>query len=137
MGERIRYLRRRLRINYAAAAAGAGVSPNTLLRLERGEGRPQDWTISRLLRYLGRALKEVFPGAEDVYDLIIPPKDFGSWLRNLRLRRGLQQKELAEILGLSKVSVCRYEKNIVKPQEAILKRLRRRFSLNGEFERYI
>ncbi|MFH2202011.1 MAG: helix-turn-helix domain-containing protein [Elusimicrobiota bacterium] len=137
LGEKIRYVRRRLGLSCKELARRAGIGNNTLTRLERGEGKAIDAVVGRVLRALGPALAEAFPGTQDIFDLLFPSTSFGDWLRNFRLRRGLQQRELAEILGLNKVSVCRYEKNIVKPQEAILKRLRRKFNLNGEFERYL
>lgn len=137
LGARIRYIRRRFHIPYTALAAGAGISPNTVLRLERGEAKTPDWAISRLLRYLGPKLAEAFPGTDDVYDFLIPPKDFGSWLRNFRLRRGMQQKDMAKALRVHKVTICRYEKNVSKPNQAVLERLTRRMKLNGEFERYL
>ncbi|MDD5656832.1 MAG: hypothetical protein PHF00_06210, partial [Elusimicrobia bacterium] len=41
-----------------------------------------------------------FPESKDAVDELIPVKDFGSWLRNFRVRKGLQQVELAKLLGI-------------------------------------
>lgn len=44
-------------------------------------------------------------------DNIIPPNSLGSRIKNLRLKQGMQQKDLAKRLGVSRACVCRYEKN--------------------------
>jgi len=41
----------------------------------------------------------------------------------MRLRKGLQQKKLAEMLGIHKVSLCRYEKDLVTPDKKMKKRI--------------
>jgi len=137
IGKRIRYLRRKLRLSPAALAAAAGVGPNALLNLEREDAAPKDWVVGRILRAFGEKAREAFPGARDVFDFLVPPKDFASWLRNFRLRRGLQQAELAKVLGISKVSICHYEGNFCKPRPVILERLRKAFKLNGEMDRFL
>lgn len=113
------------------------MSPNALLRIERDEGPPNDWMLGKILRCLGDKAREAFPGAQDVFDFLVPPKDFASWLRNFRMRRGLQQAELAKILKVSKVTVCHYESRYCKPRPVIQERLRRAFRLNGEFDRFL
>ena len=120
----------------AKLSESAGISPNALLRLERDEAGRNDWVLGRVLRWLGPKIAMAFPGIADVYDFLVPPQNFGSWLRNFRLRRGLQQEELAEAWGISNVSVCRYERNLVKPGSAVLQRLRETFGLQGEFKRF-
>ncbi|MFH1726440.1 MAG: helix-turn-helix transcriptional regulator [Elusimicrobiota bacterium] len=52
-------------------------------------------------------------------------------MRNFRLRRGMRQKDLADALGVHKVTVCRYERNGLKPEVRILKRLKRKFELGA------
>lgn len=137
IGKRIRYLRRKLRLAPAALAAAAGIGPNALLNLEREDAAPKEWVVGRILKAFGEKVREAFPGAKDVYDYLVPPKDFASWLRNFRLRRGLQQAELAKVLGVSKVSICHYEGNLCKPRPVILERFRRAFKLNGELDRFL
>jgi len=43
------------------------------------------------------------------------------------LKKGLQQTELAKILGVSKVTINRYEKNVSRPNEVILRRFKEKF----------
>ena len=110
----------------------AGVSPNALLRIERDEGPANDWILGRILRCLGARAKEAFPGAQDIFDFLVPPRDFAGWLRNFRLRRGLQQAELARILGIHKVSLHRYEKGVSRPDRRVLERLIREYGLEKD-----
>lgn len=137
MGERLRFIRRKLGASPGRLANAAGVSPNALLRIERDEGPANDWILGRILRSLGNNAKAAFPGAQDVFDFLVPPRDFATWLRNFRLRRGIQQKELARALAVSNVTICRYERNVSRPNDVVVKRLKRAFKLNGEFDRFL
>lgn len=111
---------------------------NTIAKLERNEMRSvQPWILGRILPFVAKRFKEAFPEAGgDAYDYIIPPKTFGDWMRNFRARRGLQQIEMAKALRVNKFSVNRYEANQSRPNKEILARLRRRFGLNGELDRF-
>lgn len=95
--------------------------------------------LGRILKTLGDKAKEVFPGTRDIFDFLVPPRDFGSWLRNFRLRRGLQQTELARILGIHKVSLYRYEKGASKPDRQVLQRLVQVYGLEKDefLKRYL
>jgi len=54
-----------------------------------------------------------------------PPRTFGERIRFLRLRRGMKQNELARRLRISKVAVCRYEKDTARPRTKHLRGLTR------------
>jgi transcriptional regulator with XRE-family HTH domain len=60
---------------------------------------------------------------QDFLDYFCPSDTYGSKLRKLRLSRNLQQKDLANMLGVSKVSVCRYEKDRSKPSKTITEKI--------------
>lgn len=79
-------------------------------------------------------LREVFPEG-DPYDCIIPPKTLGSWIKNQRLRRGLEQKELARRLGVHVFSLVRYERDEFRPDLEIRRRLTRQ--LGPGLERFL
>lgn len=85
--------------------------------------------LGRILAYFGEEAVEAFPEGCDPHDQLIPVSDFGSWLRNLRLRKGLQQVQLGKLLGVSKVSIHRYERNLSKPRARILEKLLNKFGL--------
>lgn len=136
LGTRLRYLRKRRGLTRFDLARLTGVSHNTIARMERGDVEPEPARLGRLLAYFGEDARLVLDEGADIYDAAIPPADFGSWLRNFRMRRGLRQNDLAKALGVSKVTVCRYEKQGFRPDREVLARLRRRFKLNGEIERF-
>jgi len=54
---------------------------------------------------------------------LIPVDSLGSRIRNLRYKAGLAQKDMAKKLKVSKACVCRYEKNISRPNKKILKKI--------------
>jgi len=113
-------------------ARRTGVSHGTISRLEMGNLPLDPARLGRILAFFGDAAREVLPGGADIYDHVIPVKDFGSWLRNFRMRRGIPQKDLAEALGVHKVTVCRLERHGLNPDARILKLLRRKFGLRAE-----
>jgi len=46
-------------------------------------------------------IAEAFPEGKDGVDHFVSVTDFGSWLRNFRVRKELQKVELVKILGVS------------------------------------
>lgn len=138
LGGRLRFLRKRQGLTQVDLARRTGISAVTICTLERGGGatyHPE--IVGKLLAYFGREAAEAFPEGIDGVDHFLPVTDFGSWLRNFRVRKGLQQVELAKLLGVCKASVSAYEQNQTRPKDAVLKRLRKAFKLNGEFDRFL
>jgi DNA-binding XRE family transcriptional regulator len=86
------------------------------------------WILQRIAKSLKIDPAELLPGPEqannkDFFDYFCPADTWGSNLRKLRLSRNLQQKDLANMLGVSKVSVCRYEKDRSKPSKTITEKI--------------
>lgn len=137
LGARVRFLRKRQGLTIPDLERHTGISHGTISRLERDSAAVNVAAVGKLLAYFGRDLHEAFSDGEYPHDQVAPVTDFASWLRNFRVRKGLRQVELARILGVSKVSVCRYERNRSRPQGVILRRLKKAFKLNGEFDRFL
>jgi transcriptional regulator with XRE-family HTH domain len=57
---------------------------------------------------------------------------FGSFLRRKRKERGYTQKQLAELLGVNRTSVSRYENDIMLPDISIFKDYRIKLALTRE-----
>jgi len=136
-GARLRYLRKRNGLTIFDLARLTGVSHNPISRIERGVGEADPAILGRLIAYFGEDACDVLGGDVDPYEKAIPVSNFGSWLRNFRMRRSLKQNELAKTLGVSKVTIWSYERLGSKPKPNILKKLRRRFKLNDKFEKYL
>lgn len=135
LGSKLRYLRQTQGITQNTLATTIGHPAQLIAKYERNEIKQPN---PHILQKLASALK-VKPNKlisiqdfesisnksrlQDIYDYFIPPKDFGSKLKNLRLRRNIGQKELAEQLGLNRESIRRYEKNITRPNTNILTKL--------------
>lgn len=100
--------------------------------MERGTVPLDPAIVGKILAYFAQDLCEVFQGTGEPQDQIVPVKDFGSWLRNFRLRKGLQQLDLANALGIHKVSLHRYEKGKSKPEWQVLQRLIRKYGLEKD-----
>lgn len=118
-------------------ARRTGISAPTICKLERGGLRIHPEIVGKLLAYFGREAAEAFPEGEDGVDHLVPVADFGSWLRNFRARKGLQQVELAKLLGVCKASISAYEKNQTRPKDVVLKKLKKVFGIDGEFDRFL
>jgi transcriptional regulator with XRE-family HTH domain len=56
----------------------------------------------------------------------------GQFLRRLRLEKGLEQKELAQRLQVSKVTVCNWEKDRKKPSRKSMDRLAQYLKMGKE-----
>jgi len=54
-------------------------------------------------------------------------------LKTLRKSKGITQDELAEILGVSKATVSRYEQAAIYPSAEVLIRLCRYFSVSADY----
>jgi len=91
------------------------VSHGAISRLDRGIGPLNIAAAGKLLAFFGRKAKKAFPEGADSYDCVVPVTDDASLIRNLRLRMGLQQAALANILGVSKVTIYRWERNKTRP----------------------
>jgi ribosome-binding protein aMBF1 (putative translation factor) len=63
------------------------------------------------------------PRDRDFLDYFCPSDTWGGRLRKLRLKRNLQQKDLAGMLGLTKAAICRYEKDRSKPNKQIVSKI--------------
>ena len=131
-------MRKRLNFTIEDLSKKSGMSHNVIARLERNETRKTNpWVLGRILPLLSERFKETFPEAQgDPYDFLIPPISLGSWLKNCRLRRGLQLKELAKILNVRPYTIIRYESDKTRPAESIRLKLRSLFKLNGELDRF-
>ncbi|MFH1726449.1 MAG: helix-turn-helix transcriptional regulator [Elusimicrobiota bacterium] len=121
----MRYLRRSRGLTIGELAEASGVGRNTLSRLERGVTPFNPAVVGRILAQFGPEARKVF--AEDPYEHLIPTESFGAWLRNFRMRMGMRQKDLAEALGVHKVTVCRYERHGFMPDVRVLRRLKEKF----------
>jgi len=110
-----------------------GLSHGTISRVERGSSKPiQPWILGRILPLLSSRFSEVFPHIkEDLYDHLVPPRNFAGWLRNFRLRRGLQQKELAKALGIARFTLQRYEMDLSSPRNDLRSRILELYGANG------
>ncbi|MCB4756953.1 MAG: transcriptional regulator [Elusimicrobia bacterium] len=121
LGTRLRYLRRRAGITITQLATQSGISHNSISRLERASSFKVNPTIlEKLMQVLGVKLQEISPETDgDCYDLLIPPKTLGSWIKNARMKKGLQQKKLARLLGVNRETVRRWERDIVHPNSGL------------------
>ena len=117
LGARLRYLRRKARVTIAQLATRSGVSHNAISRLERTfNRRVHPAILERILQTLDVKFQEIFPETPgDCYDFLIPPETPGSWIKNARMKKGLQQKVLAKRLGVSRETVRRWERDLVRP----------------------
>jgi len=132
-------MRRSLGLTQEDLSKKTGVQCSVITRLERDKTSPRQAPriIGRVLPALGAKFKAAFPETGgDPFDFVYPPNSFGGWIRNLRARRGLKLRDLADLLKVTPFTVIRYENNLSRPDPTVQKRLRRVFELNGELDRW-
>ena len=116
-------------LKQAELAESAGIGTTVLARYEQGKVIDlTPWVLQKIAKALKIDPAELLTGSgqannKDFLDYFCPSDTYGSRLRKLRLGRNLQQKELAEMIGISKVSICRYEKERSKPIKRIMLKL--------------
>ena len=60
-------------------------------------------------------------------------REFGRKLKELRMERGLTQRQLSEILGMDRTSVVKYETTDVGPSRDVLKRIAVYFGVSTDY----
>ena len=83
------------------------------------------WMLQKIANSLKIDPAELFPAPvqsnnKDFLDYFCPNDTWGNRLRKLRLKRNLQQKDLAKMVGVTKAAICRYEKNCLKPSIQVM-----------------
>ena len=105
LGDLLRRLRHERRLSRHELAQRAGVSHGSIVHYETGRSHPNPQRIPHLARALDAP-------EDELAQLLPPPKEttpFGRTLRELRVRRGLTQRELAAQTGCDVTVIWRYE----------------------------
>ena len=129
LGARIKALRIKTGLKQAELAKSAGIGTTVLARYEQGKVLDlTPWILQKIAKSLKIDPVELLPGTEqannkDFLDYFCSSGTWGGRLRKMRLNRNIQQKDLAKMLGIHKVSLCRYEKDLIKPNKIMKKRI--------------
>jgi transcriptional regulator with XRE-family HTH domain len=116
-------------LKQAELAKSISIGTTVLARYEQGKVLDlTPWVLQKIAKTLKIDPAELLPGPEqannkDFLDYFCPTNTWSSRLKKLRLSRNLQQKDLARMLGIHKVSLCRYEKDLIKPNKIMKKRI--------------
>lgn len=135
LGSYLKYLRRCLREPQTSIATRIGHPVGLISRYERNKVKKPN---PQILLEFAKALK-VSPDRlisiqcfqpiskeneiDKLLEFLTSSVDFGSKLKDLRLRANIGQKALAKRIGLNRESIRRYEKNITRPSKEILIRI--------------
>ncbi len=69
------------------------------------------WELAQAEQAAREAADTVVPYAP----VVVPAEGFGSWLRRVRLERGMTQAEVADLAGVTRVTVNQYERGVRPP----------------------
>ncbi|MEW6556079.1 MAG: helix-turn-helix transcriptional regulator [Elusimicrobiota bacterium] len=133
LGARIKALRVKIGLNQANLAKSTGLATSIIGRYEQGRILDLNpFVLEKIATTLKVTPLELLPpaarvGIKDSYDYFCRSDTRGSKIKKLRLKHHLQQKDLARMLGIHKVSLCRYEKNHSKPDSIIIQKLKEIF----------
>lgn len=137
---RLRAVRRRLGLTQAELATRLGQDEHQICRWEGGRKKPHPWIAGRI--DLGLSVLEGRPidGSESplsFFDLTrwrrkptlgvaaAKPRTPGDRLRAARLRVGMSQEQAARLLGVSRATLYRWEREICDPPQHLRARVRR------------
>lgn len=110
-------------------AKAAGIATSALARYEQGGILdPHPWILEKIATILqvpplNLIPPQIKPENSDFWGYFGPSGTLGGKIKQYRLSRHIQQKELAKMLRVDRESIRRYEKGLTKPEEYILKRI--------------
>ena len=113
-GPKIKAARKSAGISQAELAERIGVPYQSIGQWERNERNPKIETLQRIADALSIPVYQLF-GPE--------PNEISNNLKRIRLGRGLTQKELGDLLGVSQATVGQYETNQNPPKLETLQRI--------------
>jgi transcriptional regulator with XRE-family HTH domain len=129
LGTRIIALRIQKGLNQENLAKYSGIATSVIARYE------QDRILDinpEILQKIAEILQvdpvlllptRIQPESGQFAEFFSPYVSSGSKIRQFRIDRGIQQKDLAEALGVSRETIRRYEKNHSKPTKKIIAKL--------------
>ena len=129
LGARITALRIRKGLKQEDLAIAAGIATSALARYE------QDKILDihpLILQKIAETLKvepvllippRIQPESGELAEFFSPSVSYGSKIKQFRISRNMQQKELAEALGVSRETIRRYENDHSKPTKRIMAKL--------------
>jgi len=128
VGERIRYFRIKSNITRVNLSKRSGVAVSIIAGYEDNKiSKLNIWILEKLAPQLGVRIADLmlYHGSKrkDIYNYVCPPTTLGQKIRNLRIRYHIQQNDLAKMLSIHKVTLCRYERNVVRAPEKIISRI--------------
>ena len=111
MGDHIRKRRMDLGLSQRQLGEKLGVRTNTVYSWESGDACPRNRYTPEIIQFLG-------------YDPVLPMgPDLSGALSEYRLRNGLTQAALAQILGVNRETVGTWERGRFRPNDRILARI--------------
>jgi len=125
IGTNIKALRVAYGLKQQELAKLAGIGCNTLKSYENNQTcKTNPWIIQNIACALKVKDTELLNGSltaqsQNIFDYLVrtTPDTFGAKIKNLRLKHKIQQKELAEFLGVHRETIRRYENNLTKPDK--------------------
>jgi len=129
VGERIRYFRIKSNITRVNLAKKSGVAVSIIAKYEDNKiSKLNIWILEKLAPQLGIRIADLmlYHGSriKDIYNYVCPLTTLGQKIRNFRIRHHIQQNNLAKMLGIHKVTLCRYERNVVRAPKKIISRIK-------------
>ena len=129
MGDRIKALRMEKGLKQEELAKESGITLSVLARYEQGNILDiNPWILEKIAVSLKVAPLDILPPQikprnGDYWGYFSPAGTLGGRIRQYRLSRHIQQKELARMLHVDRESIRRYEKGLSKPDKNILIKL--------------
>lgn len=123
---RVHILRLHLGMNRVEFSKLLGYEASAISHLESGNFTLSFQKLSRLIEATGVSLKWIFCGEGDVLSkekIRIDSEGLGRRISEVRVKKGLTQKQLGEILGCTYINILNIEKGKYLPSQAFISNL--------------
>ena len=124
----LRELRSEHKLTQQQVAQALGITAQSVRNWEAGRSVPDDANQAKLVEFYGLEVDSWLAFLSDRLEDLIPttpetPRVDSALLRELRVKSGMTQGEVAKRIGVSRHSVNEYERNKLKPSGAVVDRL--------------
>lgn len=119
LGDYLRSIRIRNGLTQVEAAEKIGMVENAIIYFETNVQKPRYSTLRNICKFYNLDIAKVY---EEFYGTVLED-NLGTRLKNMRLDKGLTQRKVGELLGVSKTTIGNFEKGAYTPDEEMLNRM--------------
>ncbi|MBL1231033.1 helix-turn-helix domain-containing protein [Enterococcus sp. BWB1-3] len=130
IGENIVIIRKKKKISQKSLAKAVGITPQSLLKIEKGHVNPKSETLEKIMQALNVSANELYSNDEtDDFNSQLP---FARNLKRLRNEEQLSLDELASKIGISVTQLSGLEDSSQQPSPNLLEKIAETLSVSSD-----